>query len=95
MSTAPIPALLGKTPEEISKMGTQLYEERHKDNLLSEHHGKYVAIDVISGEAYMAEYPEEALMKARTEAPEGVFHLIRIGSSAAVSFSATPRYART
>jgi hypothetical protein len=75
------------TPDKIADAGEQLYADRYKDALESDHRGHFVAIDVLTGEAYVAEYPEQALQKARSEAPNGVFHLIRVGAPGAFKVS--------
>jgi len=77
------------TPDKIVEEGERLYTERHKAKLEQTNLGHFVAINVLTGEAYVGEFPELALELARKEAPHGVFHLIRIGSPGAfrVSFS--------
>jgi hypothetical protein len=73
--------------ERIAAEGERLYAERHKARLEKSLPGHYVVIDVLTGEAYTGRYPEEALAAARREAPTGLFHLIRIGSSGAYRVS--------
>jgi hypothetical protein len=77
------------SPEEIAEVGERIYAERYKADLERTAFGHYVAIDVLSGNGYIGEFPEQALEKARAEATNGVFHLIKIGSAGAfrVSFS--------
>ena len=70
-------------PDNISATGEWIYAEHYKTRLEREHPDDYVAIDVITGEAYVAEFPELALGEAITKAPTGVFYLIRIGAPAA------------
>lgn len=65
--------------ERIAQQGNAIYQERYKQKLESEHQGKFVAIDIIGGVAYLGEFAEDAIQKGREEAPYGVFHLIRIG----------------
>lgn len=71
------------SPDGIAAEGERLYAERHKARLEASNRGEYVAINVLKGDAYVGKFPEEALTKARREAPNGVFHLIRIGSPGA------------
>lgn len=75
------------SPDKIATEGERIYAERHKLNLEQEHLGHFVAVDVMTGSAYVAEFPEDALAKARSEAPNGVFHLIRIGAPGAFKVS--------
>lgn len=75
------------SPERIAEAGERLYAERYQVRLEREIPGQYVAIDVLSGEAYSGRYPEEALALAKTKAPTGLFHLIRVGSVGAYRVS--------
>lgn len=80
------------TPDKIAEAGERLYADRHKETLEREHMGKFVAIDLVTGEAYVDPRPEEAMKKARAAAPQALIHLIRIGSPGAfkVSYAARP-----
>lgn len=77
------------TPEKIAQAGERFYAERHKAKLEASHNGQFVAINVLTGDAYVGQFSEMALEAARKAAPNGVFHLIRIGSPGAfrVSYS--------
>lgn len=75
------------SPDKIAEEGQRLYEERHKADLEQNHRGEYVAIDVLTGNAYVAKFPEQAIEEARKQAPHGVLHLIRIGAPGAFKVS--------
>lgn len=75
------------TPDKIAEAGQRLYAERHQAQLEKDRSGQFVAIDVLTGEGYVAEFPEQALEHARKQAPNGVFHLIRIGAPGAFKVS--------
>jgi hypothetical protein len=75
------------SPAKIADEGERIYAERFKEQLESAHRGHFVAIDVTSGAEYVAEFPELALEKARAAAPNGIFHLIRIGAPGAFKVS--------
>jgi len=79
------------SPEKIAEAGELIYAERYKARLEPERRGHFIAVDVTTGEGYVADYPEQALQEARTAAPNGIFHLIRIGAPGAfrVSFGLT------
>ena len=81
------------SPDKIAEEGQRLYEERHKATLEGTRRGEYVTIDVLTGNAYAAEFPEQALEEARKQAPNGVFHLIRIGAPGAFKVSFGSRHA--
>ena len=71
-------------PTKIAEAAENLYKEQFQQEFEKGHKGKFAAIDVIGKNAYVGEFPEIALQEARKRAPNGVFHLIRIGSPAAV-----------
>ena len=54
--------------------------------LLPEHRGKAVVIDVDSGDYFVGETGIEATDKAREKHPGKIFYLARIGARAYVSF---------
>jgi hypothetical protein len=76
-------------PSEMAQRGEKIYAEKYKAAYEEKHWGKFLAIDVNTQHVYLGDTAEEALEKARLEAPKGVFHLIRIGHSGAfrVSYS--------
>ena len=80
------------TPDKIAEAGEKLYEERHKASLEPDHDGEFVAIDVVTGEAYTGEFPEEAIQHAKDAAPYAVLHLIRIGAPGAFKVSYAARH---
>ena len=65
--------------DNISARAQEIYDEKFREQYESEHRGKFVAIDIKDGNAYMGDFAEDALIRGREEAPHGVFHLIRIG----------------
>jgi hypothetical protein len=69
----------------ISQKGHQIFE-RIAPLLEKEHHGKFMAIDVDSGEYFLGATILEADEKAREKHPGKVFYVGRIGYRAAVSF---------
>ena len=78
------------SPDKIAEAGEAIYSDRHKTELEAKHHDRFVAIDVLTGEAYIGEFPEEALQLAREKAPNGIFHLIRIGAPGTFKISFGP-----
>lgn len=79
--------MIFNTPAKIVEAGERIYAERYKARLEQERPGSFVVIDVVTGEAYVARFPEQALEEAHAHARTGVFHLIRVGSSGAFSVS--------
>jgi hypothetical protein len=70
-------------PVEIAKAAEEIYTNKHKKELEKSSSGEFAVIDVRSGKAYVGKFAEDALGDAREKAPNGVFHLIRIGSTGA------------
>ena len=71
------------TPDKIADAAGRIYDQLKGDLEKESSLGHFVVIDVVTEEPYVAEFPEDALEKARKAAPYGVFHLIRIGSPGA------------
>ena len=71
---------LTRNPQEAADKGTAIYKARYQTQYEQEYPGKYVAIDITTEKAWVANTPEEALGVAQGASPHGFFHLIRIGS---------------
>lgn len=69
-------------PLAVAKKAESIYREKFQSEFEQKHFGKFVAIDVNSGDAFVADTPEDALEKAREAKPTGFFHVIKIGSEA-------------
>jgi hypothetical protein len=84
MSTLPI-----SNPKALGELGEAIYTRRYKEEYERVYAGKFVAIDVRTENAYLADTPEGAFEAARTAAPQGLFHLIQVGQAGAfrVSYS--------
>jgi len=76
-------------PKAIAELGEKIYREQYQEQYEREHSGKFVAIDVSTQKAYIADTPEEVLEAARQDAPEGIFHLIQVGFPGAFRVSYT------
>lgn len=76
-------------PKAIAEAGEKIYREKYQAEFEEKYRGQFVAIDVLTGEAYRGDLPEEALEKGRKASPKRLFHLIRVGSAGAfrVSYS--------
>ena len=76
-------------PREAAERGEKIYNEKYKTAFEDEHYGKYVAVDIQTEHAYIADSPEDAISLARKGNPKGVFHLVKVGSTGAfrVSYS--------
>ena len=69
----------------ISKQGQRLFEALDRE-LREQHCGKFIAIEVDSGEYFLGGTGVEASEKARVKHPGKIFFLGRIGYRAAYTF---------
>ncbi|CAD6492952.1 MAG: hypothetical protein CHKLHMKO_00381 [Candidatus Argoarchaeum ethanivorans] len=69
----------------IGEKGRELFK-KISDELQRDYRGKFVAIDVDSGDYFVGDTSVDAGKKARGTYPGKVFYLGRIGYRAAVSF---------
>ena len=76
-------------PKAIAERGETIYREKYKTEYEKTHLGKFIAIDVATEKAYIGDSPAEALIAARNDAPEGIFHLMKSGSSGAYRMTRT------
>lgn len=75
-------------PQEVERKGQEIYD-RLKEEFETNHLGKFVTIDVVSGEYFLGDTLEEALLKAKEKYPDRVFHTVKIGSSGVFTQSST------
>ena len=68
------------TPQQIAKKGEEIYAEKYRSKFEKKYLGKFVAIDVETGEAFLGDDPAEALTAAQKPNPTSSTHLIKIGS---------------
>ena len=68
------------TPEHIAKQGAEIYKEQYKSLYEPGHNGEYVAIEVESQQAFLAESLEASYQKAKEKFPQHLFYFVKIGS---------------
>ena len=69
------------SPQSIAEKGEAIYREKYQEEYERVFPGQFVAINIESGAAFIAETPEKAIENARASSPKGLLHLIKIGSS--------------
>ena len=74
-------------PKMIAATGEKIYEERYKDDLEKDSHGKFAVINIRTDDIRLGDTAEEAFEKAREVDPKGVFHLVRVGFPSAFQVS--------
>lgn len=67
------------TTEEIVRRGEELYEERIRPLVEAEHHGKFLVVDIETGEYEIDADEVAAFQRAIARNPEGARYLKRIG----------------
>jgi len=68
------------SPQIIANKGEALYKNKFQSEYEAKYTGKFVAIDVASEEASVADSPEDAIAAAQKKNPDGLFHLVKVGS---------------
>ena len=69
----------------IGEKGREIFK-KISEELERDYHGKFVAIEVDSGNYFMGDTSIEADKKAKKKYPDKVFYLGRVGYRVAVSF---------
>ena len=62
----------------VADRGERIYQDLYQGEYESSFEGQYVVIEVLTKRAYVAHSAAGALIKAKTEDPNGLFHLIKI-----------------
>ena len=74
------------TEAEISALGKLIYRQNIRPLMTEKDIGKYVIVDIYSGEYEIDEASVKASIRLRKRLPEAHGFIIRVGYSAAVSF---------
>ncbi len=67
------------TPEQVVEKGQKIYTEKLKPILEADNYGKFLVIEVESGNYFVADTLIEALQKAKEKYPGKLFHTLKIG----------------
>lgn len=78
------------TKEEVVRRGREIYERDIRERVERENEGRFLVVDIESGEYALADNELEAFDRARDNAPDGVFYLMRVGHPAAHRIGANP-----
>jgi hypothetical protein len=68
------------TPKQVAERGEQIYHEKLRPILEPKEKGKFVTIEVNSGEYFLGDSLLEALQNARKKYPTRLFHTMKVGS---------------
>ena len=80
-------------PEEIARLGDEIYERQVRTKVESGNQGKIVAIDVLTGAFAVGDTALQAAERLSSEHPDAEVWLARIGERALHRMSARPRMA--
>jgi hypothetical protein len=70
---------MSPSTREIAERGEAIYEQKYQAEYEKTLHGKYIAINVRTGEAIVADTGEDAVRMALEKDPDSFFHLVRVG----------------
>lgn len=68
-------------PLEIAERGQKIYEDKYRDTFERDFPNRFAAIDINTGNAYVADSPTEAILSAQRAKQAGPFHIIKVGSA--------------
>ncbi len=77
MTANPLP------PGEIARRGTELYEKNIRERVETEHHGKYLVLDIETGEYEIDSDHLAALKRAHRKRPDALLFTLRVGHKTA------------
>ena len=75
------------TLEEIGRIAEEIYRRDIRDKVMPQHKGKFLILDIESGDYEMDEDDTTAEEILRARRPDGVFLGMRVGYKSAYSFS--------
>ncbi len=75
------------TPEEVAQLGHQIYQRDIRDKVMPQHKGKFLVLDIESGDYEIDEDDLSAEEVLRARRPDGVFFGLRIGYTSAYTLA--------
>jgi len=72
-----------KAIDDLAESGQRLYDERLRTQLEPEHEGEFVAIEPETERYFLGSTGLAALRAGRSELPDKLFYLLRVGHEAA------------
>lgn len=74
-------SIVNGTPKQLAEKGEAIYKAKYQQEYERVYPGKYVAIDIGTEKAFVADTPEGAIELLEKENPKAFFHLVRVGSA--------------
>jgi hypothetical protein len=75
------------TPEEIGRIGTEIYRRQLRSQVMPQHKGKFLILDIESGDYEIDADDTSAEERLRARRPAGVLFGLRIGYTSAYTLS--------
>lgn len=72
-----------RKPDEVARLGTEVYDRQVRPKLRPEDNDKFVAVDITTGEYELDNDDYTAVMRLRTRRPSAEIWLGRVGQRAA------------
>ena len=69
--------------DEIAERGQALYEREIQSSLAASDRGKFLVLDIETGDYELDADQIAAVQRARAKRPDGAFYILRVGHSAA------------
>ena len=79
-----------KSPSAFARKAEAIYNRRYRADYEARYHGRIVAIEVESEEAFVGTTELAALHKARRKYPDHVFFFLRVGYKATQRIASPP-----
>lgn len=73
----------GRTSEEVARRGEEIYERSIRAEVEADNDGRFLALDVLSGDYEVADGALPASARLRERRPGAVLYLMRVGRPAA------------
>jgi hypothetical protein len=77
------------TIDEIGRIGEQIYRRDIRDQVMPQHKGKFLVLDIASGDYEVDEDDLRAEERLRARRPHGVFYGLRVGYQTAYTLAGT------
>jgi hypothetical protein len=78
------------TPEELARLGAEVFDRRVRPKLRPDDDGKFVAVDVGIGDFEIDDDDYAAVVRLRTRSPQAEIWLGRVGAPAAYRLGRCP-----
>jgi hypothetical protein len=71
---------VNENPKQLAEKGDAIYRQKYKEEYERLYPGKFVAIDLSTEKAFVADSPERAVELLQKENLKSFFHLVKVGS---------------